>query len=112
MNNPTLRNLKAELWRRFGNREYPAEWDGRVYGGGKLSQRFWEYFEGVELLDPSPESVVLDIGGGSPVTGAGFFSSLLASAVKKVLILDPNVAADAKPAANIEYLGATAITVC
>ncbi len=61
--------LKAELWKRFGSKAHPAEWDGHVYGGGKLSQRFWEYFKAVELLELDGDSVVVDIGGGSPVTG-------------------------------------------
>lgn len=60
--------LKQELWHRFGSKEHPAEWDGHVYGGGKLSQRFWEYFKAIELLSLDANSIVLDIGGGSPQT--------------------------------------------
>jgi len=95
--------LKAELWRRFGTREHPAEWDGLVYGGGKLSQRYWEYFEAIDLLELDSSSVVVDIGGGSPVTGVGFFASLLATAVKKVIIFDSHVEAEAVAPANVEF---------
>jgi hypothetical protein len=84
-------NLKKILWQRFGSPDHPAEWDGRVYGGGKLSQRFWEYFKAVELLDLHTDAVVLDIGGGSPATGLGFFSSILAQGAKGVVIMDPEV---------------------
>lgn len=83
--------LKAALWRAYGNANSPAEWDGTVYGGGKLSQRFWEYHQAIELLDLTAESVVLDIGGGSPITGAGFFTTVIAPYVKEVHVLDVNV---------------------
>jgi len=83
--------LKAVLWQRYGNPDYPAEWDGNTYGGGKLSQRFWEYHTMIELLELTPDSVVLDIGGGSPVTGAGFFTRVIAPYVKEVHVMDVNV---------------------
>jgi len=98
------RKLKAELWKRFGSKENPSEWDGNVYGGGKLSQRYWEYFKGAELLNLDENSVVLDIGGGSPVTGMGFFSALLGSVIKKVIIIDPNIHEHAVPQANVEFV--------
>jgi len=97
------RKLQGELWRRFGTREYPAEWDGFVYGGGKLSQRYWEYFKAIELLELDSGSVVVDIGGGSPITGVGFFASLLATTVKKVIVFDSHVAADGFAPANVEF---------
>lgn len=80
--------LKQQLWQRFGQPAHPAEWDGIVYGGGKLSQRYWEYFISIELLELDEHSVVLDVGGGSPVEGVGFFADLLALYCKKVVILD------------------------
>ena len=83
--------IKANLWRCYGHPDFPAEWDGKVYGGGKLSQRFWEYHQAIELLELTPESVVLDIGGGSPVTGAGFFTRVIAPHVKEVHVLDVNI---------------------
>jgi len=83
--------LKAALWRAYGNVNSPAEWDGNIYGGGKLSQRFWEYHQTIELLDLTPDSVVLDIGGGSPITGAGFFTTVIAPYVKEVHVLDVNI---------------------
>ncbi len=104
LSHDTTDALKRELWARFGSEAYPAEWDGKMFGGGKLSQRFWEYFRGLELLELTPASVVLDIGGGSPRTGLGFFSSLLATAVKRVVVMDPNVAADATVPSNIEVI--------
>jgi hypothetical protein len=98
------RRLKAELWRRFGAEGHPAEWDGRVYGGGKLSQRYWEYFRAVELLDLDDTSVVLDIGGGSPITGMGFFASLLSTVARKVVVLDPNVGDTSTAPENAEFV--------
>ena len=50
--------LKQELWRRYGDSSYPVEWNGHVHGGGKLSQRFWEYFKTIELLEVDAASVV------------------------------------------------------
>jgi len=60
--------IKAALWKAYGKPAEAAEWDGNVYGDGKLSQRFWEYHQAIDLLELTPDSVVLDIGGGSPVT--------------------------------------------
>jgi hypothetical protein len=80
--------LKQSLWNRFGDPSFPAEWDGRVYGGGKLSQRYWEYFIAIELLALDPHSVVLDLGGGSPVAGVGFLPALLAAHCRRVIVLD------------------------
>jgi hypothetical protein len=96
--------LKATLWKRFGALEHPAEWDGRIYGGGKLSQRYWEYFKTLELLDLSPNSVVVDIGGGSPVTGVGFFASLIATAVRKVFVFDSNISPEAVAPDGVEFV--------
>ena len=96
--------LKRELWARFGSMDTPSEWDGNVYGGGKLSQRFWEYFKTIEMLNLDSDSVILDIGGGSPITGAGFFSALLATAVKKVYVLDTNIAPGITASDNMEFV--------
>ena len=96
--------LKQELWQRFGTQGHPAEWDGLVYGGGKLSQRYWEYFQSIELLALTEDSVILDIGGGSPVTGMGFFSSLLATVAKRVIVMDPNIRPDATPPPNVTFV--------
>src|SRR5262245_36752669 len=82
-------SVKQELWRRFGDPAYPAEWNGILYGGGKISQRFWEYLVAIELLRLDEQAVVLDIGGGSPVTGHAFFAELLAPVLRKIVILDP-----------------------
>jgi len=86
----TTSALKYALWQRFGDLAFPAEWDGHVYGGGKLSQRYWEYFITLELLALDQHSTVLDIGGGSPVEGVGFFADLLALQCKQVIVLDVN----------------------
>lgn len=95
--------LKAALWHCYGHPEYPAEWDGKIYGGGKLSQRFWEYFIAVELLNLTPDSVVLDIGGGSPATGAGFFTRVIAPHVREVHVMDLNIGPAAKQLPNIRF---------
>lgn len=100
--------LKAELWRRFGSRDYPAEWDGHNKGGGKFSQRFWEYFKAIELLNLDDKSVVLDIGGGSPITGMGFFSSLMSTAAKKIIVMDTNISNSVVAPQNVEFVRATA----
>jgi len=96
--------LKKELWKRFGSEKYPAEWDGNIYGGGKLSQRYWEYLKAIDLLNIDRNSIVLDIGGGSPVTGVGFFADLLATVAKKVLIMDHNINSKATAPQNIEFV--------
>ena len=95
--------LKAALWQCYGNPSYPAEWDGKVYGGGKLSQRFWEYHETIDLLELTPASVVLDIGGGSPATGAGFFTRVIAPHIKAVHVMDLNIGESKTVASNIVF---------
>lgn len=82
--------MKRLLWKYYGTEGSPAEWDGNVYGGGKFSQRFWEYFKMIEYLDDlTPYSVILDIGGGSPKTKSAFFLNLLLDIGMKVIVLDP-----------------------
>jgi hypothetical protein len=83
--------LKRTLWERYGSAAYPAEWDGHIYGGGKISQRYWEYFKAIELLDLSDDATVLDIGGGSPITGLSFFGGLLAASGISVVVMDENI---------------------
>lgn len=95
--------LKSALWQCYGNPSFPAEWDGTIYGGGKLSQRFWEYHQTIELLELTSDSVVLDIGGGSPVTGAGFFTRVIAPHVKEVHVMDVNIGATNETASNIIF---------
>ena len=98
----TTDRLKAELWRRFSSVAHPAEWDGQHYGGGRLSQRSWEYLRSIELLELDEHSVVLDIGGGSPLTGMGFFSSLLSTQAGRVIVMDPNIKSGAVAPDNVE----------
>jgi 2-polyprenyl-3-methyl-5-hydroxy-6-metoxy-1,4-benzoquinol methylase len=95
--------LKAALWRQFGDPAYPSEWDGKVLGGGKLSQRFWEYHTAIELLGLAPDSVVLDIGGGSPETGAGFFTRVIAPHVREVHVMDVNIGDSSGAPKNIRF---------
>jgi hypothetical protein len=93
--------LKTSLWKSYGSSSTPAEWDGTIYGGGKLSQRFWEYHQTIEFLELTPASVVLDIGGGSPVGGAGFFARLIAPHVRQVHLMDVNAGEAGEPALPI-----------
>ena len=95
--------LKAALWRCYGHPDYPAEWDGKIYGGGKLSQRFWEYHQTIELLELTPDSVVLDIGGGSPVTGAGFFTRVIAPFVREVHVMDVSIGETKEAPSNVKF---------
>ena len=85
----TTNKLKAALWQLYGNPASPSEWDGRVCGGGKLSQCFGEYHKAIDLLELTPDAVVLDIGGGSNRAGFGFFTNIIAPFVKEVHISDP-----------------------
>jgi hypothetical protein len=103
MNSMTGR-LKQALWRHFGHPDHPAEWDGVVYGGGKVSQRFWEYFKAIELLEVTDDAVLLDIGGGSPATGLSFFPRLLASCGIRVIVLDTNFGAAPDVPDNVELI--------
>ncbi|MFA5337410.1 MAG: class I SAM-dependent methyltransferase [Candidatus Omnitrophota bacterium] len=96
MRNELTEKIKSELWAKFSTKDFPSEWDGRNsniknYCGGKLSQRFWEYFKAIELMDLDQNSVVLDIGGGSPDTGVGAFALLLSKYIKKIIVMDPNL---------------------
>ncbi len=96
--------LKKLLWERFGSADYPAEWDGRVYGGGKISQRWWEYFQAIEYLELHEGAVVLDIGGGSPATGLSFFPRLLAACDVRVIVLDTNFGDTPQVPANVTLI--------
>jgi hypothetical protein len=101
---PLTPHLKRRLWDWFGTDTHPAEWDGRTYGGGKISQRFWEYLIAIEMLDLSVGAVVLDVGGGSPATGLGIFPRLLASAGVRVVVVDQNFG-------DLEYNGVENVTL-
>ncbi len=96
--------LKKELWKVYGDPSKPAEWDGNIFGGGKLSQRYWEYAKTIEYLNLDENSVLLDIGGGSNTTGFSFFASLVSKYIKEVYILDPNIEYEEKEKGNIKYL--------
>jgi hypothetical protein len=102
--------LKQELWTKYGTKEFPSEWDGFVYGGGKISQRFWEYFITIQMLDLDEDSVLLDIGGGSPKTGMGFFALVLQPFVKKIVIVDPHIEESAHCPENVVYVRQNADT--
>ena len=80
-----MRNEVLErLWEVWGTPGWRAEWDG-VRGGGRLSQRFWEYFWVIDRADFKDDSVVLDVGSGSTL----FLPKLLAGFVKEVIAYDP-----------------------
>ncbi len=77
--------LLKKLWAVWGRPGWESEWDGRVFGGGRLSQRFWEYLWVIKRADFDPDSVVLDIGSGFTL----FFPRLLAEFVAEVVVYDP-----------------------
>lgn len=83
-----MSTLKQLLWERWGNAQYPAEWDGRDGGGGKGSQRFWEYLWAVHQLGDGLKSV-LDVGAGSHA----FFANLLRAANIHAEAVDPELEA-------------------
>ena len=60
----TCKLLKQKLWKHRHVLNY--EWDGTIYGGGVIGQRYWEYLKFVDLMELNSESVVLELGGGSP----------------------------------------------
>ena len=104
MKSDVTKKLKKELWQVFGDPKRPAEWDGNIYGGGKLSQRYWEYAQTIEYLELDENSVLLDIGGGSTKTGYSFFATLVSKYIKEVHILDPNIEFEEKEKGNIKYI--------
>jgi 2-polyprenyl-3-methyl-5-hydroxy-6-metoxy-1,4-benzoquinol methylase len=77
--------LAQTLWEWWGRRDHPAEWDGRKLGGGKGSQRFWEYLWTVQNLPPSRR--VLDVGGGDNL----FLADLLSTKIPEIWCLDPEI---------------------
>lgn len=74
------------LWERWGDPAHPAEWDGRE-GGGRGSQRFWEYLWALNEVWLCPDvRRVLDVGCGKEQ----FFCTLLSdSGISKVVGIDP-----------------------
>jgi 2-polyprenyl-3-methyl-5-hydroxy-6-metoxy-1,4-benzoquinol methylase len=76
--------LKRLLWERWGSNDFPAEWDGVHYGGGKGSQRYWEYLWVLTQLSGS-ERRILDVGAGPK----RFLPRLLREAFSHVEAVDP-----------------------
>ena len=83
--------LKKELWLRWDTPEHPAEWDGNVFGGGKCSQRFWEYLFVIDNLQDTlcEKSVILDVGSGI----TNFLPNLLRKYCRCIAV-DPSLAPD------------------
>jgi SAM-dependent methyltransferase len=81
--------LKQSLWARWGSKEFPAEWDGIKYGGGKGSQRYWEYLWVLEQLTGN-ERRILDVGAGQTL----FLPRLLRLSFPHVEAVDPDVPAE------------------
>lgn len=103
-----MKALKVSLWTQYGSTAYPAEWDGQIYGGGKISQRFWEYLVALDYLEGlGRDSVVADLGGGNE--DRHFFASLLAPFVKKVYVVDPIARGATK--GNIEFVQTSATDI-
>jgi hypothetical protein len=84
------------LWERWGDPEYPAEWDGRHGNGGKGSQRFWEYLWVLNELG-TMESV-LDVGAGKDL----FLAKLLRDTGHDVTAVDPQL--DVNPITLEEFV--------
>lgn len=78
--------LKCLLWDRWGSQEFPAEWDGINYGGGKGSQRYWEYLWVVNQLDGT-EHRILDVGAGPTL----FLPKILEQGFQHVEAVDPTL---------------------
>lgn len=78
-----MKTLQQLLWERWGSAEHPAEWDGRELGGGKGSQRFWEYLWALDRVGNAGS--ILDIGGGQQA----FFANLLSAVMDDVSVVDP-----------------------
>lgn len=95
--------MRKFLASRWGDPRFPAEWDGQHYGGGKGSQRYWEYLWCIDqILDPQkpfPE-LLLDVG-----CGAGAFFPRLLQDVKSVRAVDP--ALEDKTVDNVQYMRGT-----
>lgn len=81
-----MEQLKRSLWERWGNPEFPAEWDGTHYGGGKGSQRYWEYLWVVGQLS-GKERRLLDVGAGQKL----FLPRLLTGVLPRVEAVDPEL---------------------
>lgn len=82
-----MKSLQQLLWERWGKKEYPAEWDGREGGGGKGSQRFWEYLWALGTLhqwDKPIPARILDVG-----SGQLFFAELIGQRTN-VDVVDPD----------------------
>lgn len=88
----SIRNeIKKDLWRIWGTANHPAEWDGFVFGGGRCSQRFWEYLFVIDNLPEnlSEKSIILDIG-----SGITKFLPILLRRHCRCLSFDPFIAKD------------------
>jgi hypothetical protein len=81
-------NLQKLLWQRWGDKAHPAEWDGNVYGGGKVSQRMWEYFWAIDQMDNGFDwRKCVDVGSGP----TQFFPNLLRADERVVTSIDPAI---------------------
>jgi hypothetical protein len=80
--------LKNELWKDYGNGL--GEWDGLVYGGGKLSQRFWEYLITIDMLNLQDNDIIVDIGGGSWTTRQSLLGHIIGRFCS-TYVLDPTL---------------------
>jgi hypothetical protein len=81
--------LKRLLWERWGSSGFPAEWDGLRHGGGKGSQRYWEYLWVLDQL-AGDERSVLDVGAGL----TQFLPRLFREAFQRVEAVDPELPHD------------------
>ena len=67
----------------WGKDEFPAEWNGKIFGGKDYSARRWEYEIVLKHLNPSRSDRILDVG-----AGRGYFSWLAANFSENVYYND------------------------
>ena len=77
--NKVTKEIIKELWYRNITNKYV------------ITQRFWEYFITIKMLDLTEDSVLIDIGGGCPTTGKASFAEVVKKYIKQVVVIDENV---------------------
>lgn len=81
-----MKSASQVLWERWGDPAHPAEWDGRE-GGGRGSQRFWEYLWAINRIRQMKPRSVLDVGCGKN----SFLCRLLHDSGIDIIGMDPEI---------------------